>query len=119
MTYVNPMLTDVTERKHSKVFWPWIDRNLFSEARAKGFLIHNNKSGELFMTKAFSTFSAGLLDLTNPDAVRWYKQIIKEEMLHKSQVFGFMADFGEASPIGNMDLDDKKVSLAFGLCRSI
>jgi len=111
MTYINPMMTDPSERPHSIYKLLFISgRNLYNEAKSKGYLLHNNVTGEIFRTKAFSTFTAGLLDLTNPDAVRWYKQLIKEEMLHNTQVFGFMADFGEASPLGSdVTLDDPKV----------
>jgi alpha-glucosidase len=44
-----------------------------------------------------TTFPAALLDLTNPHAVRWVKEIIKENMLGVG-MSGWMADYGEYLP---------------------
>jgi alpha-glucosidase len=44
-----------------------------------------------------TSFSAGLLDLTNPDARTWVKEIIKKELIG-SGASGWMADIGEALP---------------------
>ena len=65
----------------------------------------------VIQTKAFSNFSAGLLDLTNPKAIIWYKRVIKEEIFDKTGAIGFMADFGEAAPLNNINcsLYDSKV----------
>jgi alpha-glucosidase len=82
MTYINPMMTDVTNKKnHSKdILLIITERNFFNEAKEKNYLIH--RGDKLFTTKAFSDFSAGLLDLTNPEAVSWYKNIIKHNVLN-------------------------------------
>lgn len=39
-----------------------------------------------------------MLDVTNPDAVEWMKNIIKNETLSKAGSSGFMCDFGEYLP---------------------
>ncbi|MBA3702345.1 MAG: alpha-glucosidase, partial [Rubrobacteraceae bacterium] len=44
-----------------------------------------------------SSFSAALVDLTNPEAWTWIKAIIKEELIGKG-ASGWMADFGEGLP---------------------
>lgn len=86
--YVNPFLVDVDEKKNAR-------RNLFKEALAAGYLIQN-KAGEPYLIPNTS-FSAGLVDLTNPCARDWLKAAIKSEML-STGIRGWMADFGEALP---------------------
>jgi alpha-glucosidase (family GH31 glycosyl hydrolase) len=49
------------------------DRNLYEEAKSKGYMIYDRMNKQVFSTRAFSNFTAGLLDLTNPDAINWYK----------------------------------------------
>lgn len=97
------MLTDVVDRKHR--------RNLYREGIENGYMIHDGDN--VFQTRAFSNFTAGLLDVTNPQAVKWYKQIIKDQMLNYTGVYGFMADFGEAAPLSpiNCSLYNQQVFL--------
>ena len=45
-----------------------------------------------------SSIRAGRIDLSNPGARLWIKQIIKEEMIGKARASGWMGDFGEALP---------------------
>jgi alpha-glucosidase len=87
--YVNPFLVDVDEKGNA-------GRNLFKEALAAGYLIKND-SGKPYMIPNTS-FSAGMVDLTNPCAYDWIKAAIKEEMLSVG-IKGWMADFGEALPL--------------------
>ena len=88
MTYTNPFLVDVSNR-------PNIRRNLFAEAKEAGYLV-KRKDGEPYLV-VNTDFSAGLLDLTNPEAVDWMKTLIREEMI-AAGASGWMADFGEALP---------------------
>ena len=88
MTYVNPFFVDVSKHKPSA-------RNLFAEARDRGFLVRE-PNGIPYMIPN-TDFSAGLLDLTNQEARKWWKDVIREEVLGKG-ASGFMADFGEALP---------------------
>ncbi|MDJ0735963.1 MAG: alpha-glucosidase [Nostocaceae cyanobacterium] len=69
-------------------------RNLYQEAKEKGFLVKDEK-GEIYSISI--TFDAALVDLSNPDAREWLKSIIKEEMLRIGAKF-WMADFAEAAP---------------------
>ncbi len=89
MTYTNPFLVDVSNR-------PDIRRNLFAEAKEAGYLV-KRKNGEPYLV-VNTDFSAGLLDLSNPNAAAWMKDVIREEMLAVG-ASGWMADFGEALPL--------------------
>ncbi|HEX2728757.1 MAG TPA: TIM-barrel domain-containing protein, partial [Rubrobacteraceae bacterium] len=62
MTYVSPFLADVAEKPNHR-------RDLFEEARRKGYLVEN-RSGEPYMIE-ISSFSAAMVDLTNPEARAW------------------------------------------------
>ncbi|MCB1172914.1 MAG: alpha-glucosidase [Leptospiraceae bacterium] len=88
LTYMNPFLADVSAKANAR-------RNLFQEAKEKGYLIRNAEGSEYMILN--TSFSAGLLDLTNPDARRWARQIIRENLIG-SGARGWMADFGEALP---------------------
>ena len=88
LTYINPFLADVKEKKNHR-------RNLFEEARKKGYLVKTAR-GEPYMILNTS-FSAGLIDLTNPDARKWIKTVIKTELI-AAGASGWMADFAEALP---------------------
>ena len=89
MTYVNPFIANVADKKGN------VRRNLFKEAEAKGFLIrHADGSPYLILN---TDFSAAMVDLTNPDARKWIKEVIKAELIAGGSS-GWMADFGEALP---------------------
>jgi sulfoquinovosidase len=68
---------------------------LWIEAKNSGFLILNQKS-EPYSIQS-TTFNAGIVDLTNPIAYDWYKEIIKKNMIEIG-MSGWMADFGEYLP---------------------
>ncbi len=89
MTYINPFLCDdVGQKKNHR-------RNLFEEAARDGYLVKNQR-GEPY-TITISSFSAALVDLTNPEAWAWIKDIIKGELIGNG-THGWMADFGEGLP---------------------
>jgi alpha-glucosidase len=85
MLYVNPFLT--TQAGHD---------DLYQEAAAHGYLV-KNAAGDPYPIPN-SSFTAGLIDLSNPDACTWIKGIIEEQMITGSGASGWMADFGEALP---------------------
>lgn len=89
MIYINPFLADIKELK------PNLKQNLFEEAKNKGYLI-KKQDGTPYLIRN-TDFYAGLVDLTNPDARKWLKEIIKNNMI-KIGAKGWMADFGEALP---------------------
>ena len=93
MTYINPFLVDVEDRKAEQGEGY---RNLYREALKNGYLVMR-ADGEPYMIKNTS-FSAGLLDLTNPKAWKWMKEVIKKEIIGVGSM-GWMADFGEGFPM--------------------
>ena len=98
MAYVNPFLVDAGGKKKVK-------RNYYQEALERGYLV-KNKAGDAYAIMNTS-FSAGLLDLANPEARTFIKDIIKRELLDVG-VVGWMADFGEALPFDAVLYDDVK-----------
>lgn len=88
LTYINPFFAQVDDKPNAR-------RNQFNELLEKGFLV-KTQDGEPYLIENTS-FSAGLIDLSNPDARTWVKQVIKDELL-ASGASGWMADFGEALP---------------------
>lgn len=83
LAYINPYLI--------------ADGKMYEYCKDKGYLIKNKKGG-VYHIKS-TTFSAGMMDLTNPDMVKYLKDtIIKENMLDLG-VDGYMADFGEYLPL--------------------
>ncbi len=89
LTYVNPFLVDVDGVKPNAL------RNLFREAKERKFLVQT-ESGEPYLIPNTS-FSAGLVDLTNPAAVSWFESVLTQQVLGVG-ASGWMADFGEALP---------------------
>jgi alpha-glucosidase (family GH31 glycosyl hydrolase) len=88
MTYIGPWLADAAKKEGHR-------RNLFEEAATNGYLV-NNRDGEPYRVKT-TDFSASFVDLTNPEARAWIKDVIKEELLGNG-ASGWMADFGEGLP---------------------
>jgi alpha-glucosidase (family GH31 glycosyl hydrolase) len=84
LAYVNPLLANVNMKSRFK-------RNLFTEAQTKGYLVKSTKSGssesQALSVKIGSDFQAGILDLTNPEAREWFKQVLKDQVW-KSGVSG-------------------------------
>jgi alpha-glucosidase len=88
MTYVNPFLADVSEKEN-------VGKHLYEEAREKGYLV-TDEDGEPYEV-TITSFDAGLVDLTNPEAYAWLQGIVRERLVG-SGAKGWMADFGEALP---------------------
>ncbi len=88
MTYINPFLVDVADNPNHQ-------RNLFQEAADQGFLV-KNPAGAPYLIR-ITDFSAGLVDLTNPAARAWLKEVIREQVVAVGAT-GWMADFGEGLP---------------------
>ncbi|WP_220814504.1 alpha-glucosidase [Pseudomonas paralcaligenes] len=88
LAYVNPFLVDMAGQ-------PDAVRNLYAEARERGYLLRDATGQPLSLLN--TSFSAGMLDLSNPEARQWLKRVLREEMLAKG-FSGWMADFGEALP---------------------
>ncbi|MCI1722270.1 MAG: alpha-glucosidase [Lachnospiraceae bacterium] len=68
---------------------------LFAEAEKKGYFIRQ-KNGKDYLIDC-GEFFCGMVDLTNPEAFQWYKEVIKKYMI-RFGLSGWMADFGEYLP---------------------
>ncbi len=77
-------------------FNPFIaeDYDQFGEAKQKGYLV-KKKNGEPYVFQII-TFKGGLLDVTNPDAVAWFKTFARTAV--EMGMYGWMCDFGEWLP---------------------
>ncbi len=83
--YINPFLA--TEVNHDQ---------LFQEAKAKGYLVRKSDGSPYLIRN--SSFSVGMLDLSNPGARTWIKRVIRQNMIEAAGASGWMNDFGEALP---------------------
>ncbi len=83
LAYINPYLVK--------------DCRLYTECKEKGYLI-THTDGSVYHIKS-TTFDAGMLDLTNPDAVRFTKDVLIKKNMLDLGVSGWMADFGEYLPV--------------------
>lgn len=72
-----------------------IEGNLFKEASSNGYIVKNH-IGEDYLID-MGCFYAGVVDLTNPKAFEWYKNVIKVNLIDFG-LAGWMADFGEYLP---------------------
>ena len=69
---------------------------LFEEARTNGYLVKNKKHEDYVIKTA--GFPAYLIDLTNPAAFQWMKQVIKHNLIDVG-LSGWMADYAEWLPL--------------------
>ncbi len=72
-----------------------VEKNLYAEAKEKGYCV-KNKNGEDYYVYV-TTFPAAIVDLTNPEAYEWLKNVLKNNMIGIG-LSGWMADFGEYLP---------------------
>ncbi|GMI44910.1 hypothetical protein TrCOL_g2704 [Triparma columacea] len=88
LTYINPYFASNLDNGE--------DNSQFAEGDANGYFIKNSNNETYVMKSGSIRF--GCLDVTNPNAVEWMKDIIKERMLDEAGSMGWMSDFGEAVP---------------------
>lgn len=81
LTYTNPYVAS--------------DRDLCEEAAKQGYLTKDAHGKDYHVE--FGEFYAGVVDLTNPKAYDWYKDVIKQNLVALG-CGGWMADFGEYLP---------------------
>ena len=72
-----------------------LEGSLYKIAKERNYCVKDRK-GEDYLVY-ITTFPAAIVDLTNPEAFRWIKDVIKENMLGAG-LSGWMADFGEYLP---------------------
>ncbi|MCP4403640.1 MAG: alpha-glucosidase [bacterium] len=80
--YINPCLA--------------LEGTLYQEASQRGYLVKKETGEEYHIV--VTSFPAALLDLSNPDARIWIKQIVRENMIGIG-LAGWMADYGEYLPV--------------------
>lgn len=85
--YVNPYLVQGSE--------------LFDEAAEKGYFARKS-DGEYYLVD-FGEFYCGVIDLTDPDAFDWFKNVIRKYSIDIG-IDGWMADFGEYLPTDDIVL---------------
>ncbi|WP_455382757.1 alpha-glucosidase [Salinispira pacifica] len=79
--YINPFLA--------------LEGQLYREASEKGYCVKNSSGADYHVV--VTTFPAAIVDLTNPEAFTWIKEVIKANMIGIG-LSGWMADFGEYLP---------------------
>ncbi len=91
--YINPFLAIGTTNEEDA---PVPEDFFYNEAREKGYCVKHPDGSDYYTY--ITTFPAATVDLTNPEAFEWIKDIIKREMIGIG-LSGWMADFGEYFPI--------------------
>ena len=81
LTYINPYLVN--------------DGLLYQEGKEKGYYATAPDGSDYLVD--FGEFYCGVVDFTNPDAYKWFKEIIKKNLIEFGSS-GWMADFGEYLP---------------------
>ncbi|MBD3351203.1 MAG: alpha-glucosidase [Candidatus Lokiarchaeota archaeon] len=82
MGYINPFLN--------------INGGLYETASKNGYCV-KDKSGDDYLVSP-TTFPVAIIDLSNPEAYYWIKNVIKENMIGEAGLSGWMCDFGEYLP---------------------
>lgn len=88
LTYVNPYVVKLADPGT-------VDRYLFAEAKARGYLVRHPDGGPYLLDQG--GFTAGLIDLSDPEARQWYAGVIAQQVAGDG-VSGWMADFGAMLP---------------------
>ena len=83
--YINPFLA--------------IEGDIYREAARKGYCVKDAEGKDYLVT--ITTFPAAMVDFTNPEAYRWYKELIQKNMIGIG-MSGWMADFGEYLPVDSV-----------------
>ncbi len=87
--YYNPMMaSQAGELKKN------LRRDVYKIAKEAGYLVKKQDGSPYIVSSGI--VHAGLLDLTNPEAREWMKDLMKEQV--KVGVSGWMADFAEGLP---------------------
>jgi alpha-glucosidase len=90
LTYLNPFFSDPTNYTSSS------RHNFYQEGLENGYFVMNSAGDPYKMHSLSIEFC--MVDFTNPAAVEWMKNIIREYSLGEAGSSGWMADFGEYLP---------------------
>ncbi|CAF1322004.1 unnamed protein product [Rotaria magnacalcarata] len=83
LAYINPYIA--------------VDGSLFEQANQNDFLVKRYDSKKTVYLIDFGEFNGAIVDLTNPQAFEWYKNVIRTNLIDLG-ISGWMADFGEYLP---------------------
>lgn len=103
LIYVNPYLADASDKEG-------VVHNRYQEALEAGWLVEDASGAPAGLDQG--GFTAGLVDLTDPEAVAWLQEILAEQVA--LGVSGWMADFAEALPLDAALADGSDPWLAHG-----
>lgn len=85
------------------------DSSLYQLCKERGWLI-THRDGSVYHIKS-TTFDAGMLDLTNPKAVQFIKNVLIKKNMLELGISGWMADFGEYLPMDCVLYDGEAAQL--------
>ena len=86
--YINPYLVN--------------DGELYREGKEKGYFATRSDGSDYLVD--FGEFYCGVVDLTNPEAFRWFKDEVIKKYSIDIGIDGWMADFGEYLPTDDICL---------------
>ncbi|KAJ5732420.1 hypothetical protein N7493_003901 [Penicillium malachiteum] len=92
LSYINPFLANVSTKPDG------YRRNLYLEATEGGYMIQNSTINSTAVISSGVGIDAGIIDLTNPKAWAWFKDVLVEQVW-SANVSGYMCDFGEYTPV--------------------
>ena len=87
--YINPYIADLSDVDA-------IRQHQYQIGDEKGYFV-KNADGETYTLNSISIKFA-IIDLTNPEAWAWTKELIKENLVKEGRAGGWMHDFGEYLP---------------------
>lgn len=88
LTYINPFIVDASRARR-------VTRDLHAEACKERFFVMRGDGSPYPIQN--TTFSASMIDLSNPGCREWIKSIIKENLINVG-ASGWMLDYAEALP---------------------
>ncbi|KAJ3102569.1 hypothetical protein HDU97_000438 [Phlyctochytrium planicorne] len=91
---------------------PSYRRNLFKEALERDYLVKDEEGVKPLSINSGPNFRAGLVDLFNPKAFEWLRDVMVTEVFREPSVKGYMSDFAEFLPPGATLTDGSKASSA-------
>ncbi len=102
-------MLDGLHRQHFKVsLWeqPYVSKrsDRFEELEKKGFFL-KREDGSTYTLPVFDMELAGIIDFTNPEAAKWYKEEHRKLLAMGADVF--KTDMGEAVPVNSVAADGR------------
>ena len=93
LTYMSPFFSDPSAYSNSTTAFR---HNFFQEGIDNHYFIQNTNNTTYLMYSLSIKFA--MLDLTNPEAINWMKEIIIQQSVEEAGSSGWMCDFGEYLP---------------------